>query len=92
MLQEIQHLKDQQRRLRDDRKKVAKDLRNAERRRSRLKKRAKLLSDTDLAAVLSLRQIEKAQTAESKAAASSAQREASSSSSDELLGSSQQSK
>ena len=39
---------------------MSKNLRNAERRRSRLKKRAKALSDADLLAVISLRNHEKA--------------------------------
>ena len=60
MLEEIQRLKEQQTNLRLDRKQVAKDLnKNAERRRGRLKKRAQLLSDNDLLAVLSLRQQER---------------------------------
>ena len=42
---------------------MSKELRNAERRRTRLKKRAKQLSDQDLLAVISLRNHEKALSA-----------------------------
>ena len=41
--------------MRTERKKVAKDLRNAEKKRSRLKKRARQLSDADLVTVLQIR-------------------------------------
>ena len=60
MLDEIQALKAKQKEARDAKKKISKDLRNAERRRQRLKKRAKALSDSDLLAVMTLRQHEKA--------------------------------
>ena len=91
MLEEIQRLKEEQRKLRLDKKQVAKDLKNAERRRGRLKKRAKLLSDTDLVAVLSLRQQERLMTASSSGAQSAIQdaREPSDSSSGTGLGASQ---
>ena len=56
----ISTLKAQQKKLRDDKKALSRDLRNAERRRSRLKKRAKQLSDADLLAVISLRNHERA--------------------------------
>jgi len=61
MLAEILALKEEQKRVRDDRKEVTKKLRNAERRRRRLKARANRLSDSDLLAVISLRNYEKAQ-------------------------------
>ena len=53
MLAEIQALKEEQKKVRDARKEVAKNLRNAERRRRRLKARACRLSDADLLAVIS---------------------------------------
>ena len=55
MFEEILKLKEQQKKIRDEKLRVTKDLHNAERRRSRLKKRAKALSDSDLLAVMSLR-------------------------------------
>ena len=61
MLAEIAALKDEQKKVRDARKEVTKKLRNAERRRRRLKARANRLSDSDLLAVISLRNYEKAQ-------------------------------
>ena len=48
-------LKSEQKKANDDKKAVAKELRNANRHRQRLKKRAKALSDQDLLAVASLR-------------------------------------
>ena len=63
MLTEILRLKAEQKKMRDAKWQLSKDLRNAERRRSRLKKRAKLLSDSDLAAVMALRAQEKAMAA-----------------------------
>ena len=44
--------------MRDERKRVANELRNAQRRRRRLKHKARLLSHDDLAQVLALRQEE----------------------------------
>ena len=55
MLEEISLLKQQQKEAWEARKTVQKQLRNAERRRKRLKQRAKQLSDADLLAVISLR-------------------------------------
>ena len=60
ILEDITALKAQKKKLRDQKAALARDLRNAERRRSRLKKRAKALSDADLLAVISLRNHEKA--------------------------------
>ena len=62
LLPEIQRLKAEQNALRVKKKQVAKELKNAERKRSRLKKRAKLLSDNDLVAVMMLRTAEKKDT------------------------------
>ena len=62
LLPEIQRLKAEQAALRVKKQKVAKELKNAERKRSRLKKRAKLLSDNDLVAVMMLRVAEKKDT------------------------------
>jgi hypothetical protein len=61
-------LKLEQDAVRLSRKKVAKELKNSTKRKQRLKKRAKQLSDTDLLAVLQLRAAEK-QTSGSTAAA-----------------------
>ena len=60
MLDEILALKEEQRKARVAKQVVANQLRNAERRRKRLKMRAKQLSDQDLLAVMSLRNAEKA--------------------------------
>ena len=60
IIDDIASLKAQQKRLREEKKALSRNLRNAERRRSRLKKRAKALSDNDLLAVISLRNHEKA--------------------------------
>ena len=59
IVDEINALKVEQKAARDMKKKITKDLRNAEKRRQRLKKRAKQLSDADLVAVMSLRVHEK---------------------------------
>ena len=59
MLEEISLLKQQQKEAWVAKKLVQKQLRNAERRRKRLKQRAKQLSDADLLAVISLRNHEK---------------------------------
>ena len=59
MLEEIAKLKKEQHAAREAKKAVGKQLRNAERRRKRLKQRAKQLSDADLLAVISLRHHEK---------------------------------
>ena len=55
LLNSIGRLKEEQAALRVEKKKVAKALKNAEKRRSRLKKKARQLSDTDLVAVLQMR-------------------------------------
>ena len=60
MLDEISQLKTKQKEAREARLAVGKQLRNAERRRKRLKQRARQLSDADLMAVISLRNHEKA--------------------------------
>ena len=60
LLDEITALKEQQKKAQETKKAITKELRNANRRRQRLKKRAKLLSDADLLAVISLRNHEKA--------------------------------
>ena len=56
----ILKLKKEQADLRNERKRVAKELKNAERRRTRLRDKAKQLTDTDLVAVLSMRAAAKA--------------------------------
>ena len=59
MLEEIALLKKKQKEAREAKLAVGRQLRNAERRRKRLKQRAKQLSDSDLLAVISLRNHEK---------------------------------
>ena len=59
VLEEIAQLKKQQKEAKDAKLAVGKQLRNAERRRKRLKQRASSLSDADLLAVISLRNHEK---------------------------------
>ena len=55
---EIDALLEEQRKMRAQKAQLAKDLKNAQRRRSRLKHKARLLSASDLASVLVLRQEE----------------------------------
>ena len=54
-MQAITRLKKQQETLKEERKRIKKDLKNAERRRSRIRKKAKQLSDSDLMHVLKMR-------------------------------------
>lgn len=63
ILGNIKALKEQQKTLRDERKRVSKQLRNEEKRRMRLRKRARQLSDGDLVAVLKMRTDAKAESA-----------------------------
>ena len=60
MLEEIAQLEKKQKEARDAKVAAGRQLRNAERRRKRLKKRASKLRDADLLAVISLRSHEKA--------------------------------
>ena len=60
LLDEISALKEQQKKAREEKQAITKELRNANRRRQRLKRRAKALSDADLMAVISLRNHERA--------------------------------
>ena len=55
LLEEILALKNEQKKAEEAKQAITKELRNANRRRQRLKKRAKALSDQDLLAVISLR-------------------------------------
>ena len=55
ILGNIQKLKAQQRELKEERKKISAQLRNEEKRRSRLRKRARMLSDNDLVALIKMR-------------------------------------
>ena len=64
---EIDALLEAQKKLRADKAQLAKDLKNAQRRRSRLKHKARLLSATDLASVLVLRQEEEEQRVQAAA-------------------------
>ena len=56
LLSGIARLKAEQTHLRAERKRVVKELKNAEKRRTRLRKRARQLSDADLIAVLQMRE------------------------------------
>lgn len=62
ILGNIKALKDQQKQLKDQRKVVTKQLRNEEKRRMRLRKRARQLSDIDLLAVIKMRTDAKMET------------------------------
>ena len=62
---EIDALLEEQRKMRAQKAQLAKDLKNAQRRRSRLKHKARLLSASDLASVLVLRQEEEEARAKS---------------------------
>ena len=77
ILTEIQALKAEQKLAREAKLKITKELRNAEKRRQRLKKRAKQLSDSDLLAVMTLRSAEqgmrKKETGEPTAATAAAE-------------------
>ena len=55
LLESIERLKKQQRDLKTEKKRIGKQLKNAEKRRGRLRKKAKLLSDQDLLEVLQMR-------------------------------------
>ena len=68
LLTGIARLKAEQAKLRADRKRVTKELKNAEKRRVRLRKRARQLSDNDLLAVLQMRETSAAQASEAAAA------------------------
>ena len=59
VLQNVERLKQEQAELRLQRKKINAELRNATKTKARLKKRARLLSNSDLLEVLQLRQQEK---------------------------------
>ena len=61
LLAGIAKLKEEQKALRNERKRVAKELKNAEKKRSRLKAKAKQLTDEDLLQVLHLRAAAKAE-------------------------------
>ena len=68
----IARLKAEQKAMKDKKRKIHKDLKNAEKRRSRLKKRARQLSDADLVAVLQMRGSVPSQSGSSSASASTA--------------------
>ncbi len=68
LAQSIELLKKQQAAIRAERKKVSKDLKNASKRASRLKKRARALTDDDLMQVIKMRHT----TTETKATSSTA--------------------
>ena len=68
ILGNIQKLKEQQKKMKEDRKKIAAMLRNEERRRNRIRKRARQLSDGDLLSLIKMRK----DTTEAAAASSSA--------------------
>ena len=68
----ISPLKREQKDMRAARKKLTKDLKNAEKRRTRLKKRARQLSDADLVAVLQMRGSVPSQTSDAANSTSAA--------------------
>ena len=70
LLSGIARLKAEQKALRDERKRVSKELRNAEKKRQRLKRKAKELTDKDLLEVLELRAVTR--SAKSSAASAAA--------------------
>ena len=57
-MEAVDRLLQEQKRVREERKRVNLDLKNAQRRRNRLKSRARLLSAEDLVAVMGMREIE----------------------------------
>ena len=59
ILKDVLRLKEEQNALRKERARLAQELKNAERRRKRLKQRAKLLTDTELLQVMNLRRDER---------------------------------
>ena len=68
ILMNVLRLKEEQAALRKERARLAQELKNAERRRKRLKGRAKLLTDAELMAVINLRQDEKVHAVAKKTA------------------------
>lgn len=70
IMDSIRELKEQQAKLRKERKDIAKKLRNEEKRRVRLKRKARQLTDGDLVSLLRMRSDEAASAASSAAAAS----------------------
>ena len=77
----IQELKKQQNALREQKAKLAKDLRNAERRKKRLRTRARQLTDEDLVQVLMLRKQQRNERPSTEAASAASSSTASSSTS-----------
>ncbi len=73
MNSDIDRLLAEQKRIKDDKKRVAQDLKNALRRRKRLKHRPRLLSSDDLVRVMALREAENAAKAQRASAASASQ-------------------
>ena len=68
----VDRLLQEQKRVREERKRVTLDLKNAVRRRNRLKTRARLLSANDLVAVMNMREVEAARKNARTAAAAAA--------------------
>ena len=78
MSAEISRLQKEQKRVRDERKRVSQELRNAQKRKQRLKHRARLLSSEDLMTVIAMRETDGvvrrvAETAAAPAVATSAE-------------------
>ena len=69
----IARLKAEQKALREERKRVTKELRNAEKKRQRLKRKAKELTDKDLLEVLELRAVSKTMKSTDASAAAPSQ-------------------
>jgi len=63
LIESIRLLKEQQKKMREEKTRIQNELRNAERRRRRLKKRARQLTDDDLVEVLKMRQTPEDDTA-----------------------------
>ena len=69
----VDRLLQEQKKVREDRKRVTLDLKNAVRRRNRLKTRARLLSASDLVAVMNMREVEAARKLARTATAAAAE-------------------
>lgn len=72
LMKHIKALREEKNRLRDERAKIARDLKNAERKKMRLRHKARQLSETDLIAVLQMRALAKASASATPSPASAA--------------------
>ena len=85
LMKHIKSLREEKNRLRDERAKIARDLKNAERKKMRLRHKARQLSETDLIAVLQMRALAKASASATPTKPSAATSSSSGSSSDALV-------